>query len=229
MHAFGHPVDMDELVTVALEFGLVVVEDAAEALGSRHGGRPCGSLGRIAALSFNGNKILTTGGGGAIVTDDPDLAAHAKHLTTTAKVPHAWAFHHDEIGYNYRMPNLNAALGVAQLAQLESRLAKKRILAERYLAAFSDLNGASGYAEREGTRSNYWLNTILLDPEAADARDTVLRVLNDGGFMARPVWEPLHTLDIYAGCPRAGLAVTESLASRIVNIPSSARLGLVRL
>lgn len=225
MHAFGHPVDMDELLAVALEFGLVVVEDAAEALGSTLGGRPCGSLGRIAALSFNGNKILTTGGGGAIVTDDPDLAARAKHLTTTAKIPHAWAFHHDEIGYNYRMPNINAALGLAQLAQLESRLAKKRTLAERYLTAFSNLDGASGYAEREGTRSNYWLNAIMLDPEAADARDTVLRVLNDGGFMARPVWEPLHTLGIYSDCPSAALPVTKSLASRIINVPSSAKLA----
>lgn len=225
MHAFGHPVDMDELGAVAREFELVVVEDAAEALGSALGGRPCGSLGRIAALSFNGNKILTTGGGGAIVTNDPDLAARAKHLTTTAKVPHAWAFHHDEIGYNYRMPNLNAALGVAQLAQLGTRVAQKRALAERYLAAFADLDGISGFAEREGTRSNYWLNTILLEPETADARDTVLRVLNDGGFMARPVWEPLHTLDIYCECPSAALPVTKSLASRIINVPSSAKLA----
>ena len=225
MHAFGHPVDMHELGAVAREFELVVVEDAAEALGSALGGRPCGSLGRVAALSFNGNKILTTGGGGAIVTDDPDLAARAKHLTTTAKVPHAWAFHHDEIGYNYRMPNINAALGVAQLAQLELRLAQKRALAERYLVAFADLDGVSGFAEREGTRSNYWLNTILLEPETADARDTVLRVLNDGGFMARPVWEPLHSLDIFSECPSAPLPVTNSLADRIINVPSSAKLA----
>ena len=133
--------------------------------------------------------------------------------------------HHDEIGYNYRMPNINAALGVAQLAQLEPRLAQKRALAERYLLAFADVDGVSGFAEREGTRSNYWLNTILLEPETADARDTVLRVLNDGGFMARPVWEPLHSLDMYSECPSAPLPVTNSLADRIINVPSSAKLA----
>ncbi|BDW83649.1 aminotransferase [Erythrobacter sp. Dej080120_24] len=225
MHVFGHPVDMNGLAAVASEFGLAVVEDAAEALGSALGGRPCGSLSRIAALSFNGNKILTTGGGGAIVTNDPDLAAWAKHLTTTAKVPHRWAFFHDEIGYNYRMPNLNAALGVAQLAQLDVRLAQKRALAARYISAFAGLDGVKVFAEREGVRSNYWLNTLLLETHMTHARDTVLKILNDEGLMARPVWEPLHTLDIYAECPRAALPVTANLAARIVNVPSSARLA----
>lgn len=225
MHVFGHPVDMDGLAEVARDFDLALVEDAAESLGSRLGKRPCGSLARVAALSFNGNKILTTGGGGAVVTDDPDLAKHAKHLSTTAKVPHKWAFHHDEIGYNYRMPNLNAALGVAQLAQLGTRLVQKRALAQRYIDAFADAEGVAVFVERRGTTANYWLNTLVLSPEIARARDTVLEALNSAGLMARPVWEPLHKLAIYANCPRADLPVTTDLAACIVNVPSSAKLS----
>lgn len=227
MHVFGHPVDMVALIAVARDFGLKIVEDAAESLGSTLDGRPCGSFGEIAALSFNGNKIVTTGGGGAIVTDDPALAARAKHLTTTAKVPHRWGFYHDEIGYNYRMPNLNAALGVAQLAQLEARVAQKRALAQAYIDAFAGVNEVRVFAERSGTRSNYWLNTLILAPEFAGARDTILVALNDAGLMARPVWEPMHTLPIYADCPRADLSVTEDLAARIINVPSSAKLAAV--
>lgn len=225
MHVFGHPVAMDDLALVAQDFGLAIVEDAAESLGSCYKGRPCGSLGQIAALSFNGNKILTTGGGGAIVTEDPDFAKRAKHLTTTAKLPHAWAFSHDEVGYNYRLPNLNAALGVAQLEQLDARLAQKRMLAEAYIAAFAGHGEVEAFVEPEGSRSNYWLNTLILAPQMAAARDTVLAALNDARLMARPVWEPLHTLDIYAQCPRAPLPVTIDLAARIVNIPSSANLA----
>ena len=225
MHVFGHPVDVGTLAEVARDFDIALVEDAAESLGSTLAGRPCGSLTRIAALSFNGNKILTTGGGGAVVTDDPDLAKRAKHLSTTAKVSHKWAFHHDEIGYNYRMPNLNAALGVAQLAQLGTRLAQKRALAQRYIEAFAGAEGVAVFAERPGTTANYWLNTLVLSPEMAAARDTVLEALNAGGLMARPIWEPLHTLAIYADCPRADLPVTADLAARIVNVPSSAKLA----
>lgn len=225
MHVFGHPVDMDGLDEVARDFDLALVEDAAESLGSRIGDRSCGSLGRVAALSFNGNKILTTGGGGAVVTNDPDLAKRAKHLTTTAKVAHKWKFFHDEIGYNYRMPNLNAALGVAQLAQLGTRLKRKRALAQRYIDAFAGAAGVEIFAERPGTTANYWLNTLVLTHEMATARDTVLETLYAAGVMARPVWEPMHTLPIYADCPRADLAVTTDLAARIVNVPSSAKLG----
>ncbi|WP_417464341.1 LegC family aminotransferase [Kordiimonas sp.] len=224
MHVFGHPVDMNGLNAVAAEFGLQVIEDAAEALGSLYGDKPCGGLAPIAALSFNGNKILTTGGGGAIVTNDETLARRAKHLTTTAKQPHAWAFRHDEIGYNYRMPNLNAALGVAQLAQLDTRLAQKRQLAQAYLEAFSGHPDLQVLAEPEGARSNYWLNALVLAPHAAAARDTILETLNGAGLMARPVWEPLHTLPIYADAPRADLPVTMDLAARIINVPSSAHL-----
>lgn len=225
MHVFGHPVDMYGLAVVARDFDLALVEDAAESLGSKLNGRPCGSFGHVGALSFNGNKIITTGGGGALVTDDPDLARRAKHLTTTAKVPHKWAFRHDEIGYNYRMPNLNAALGVAQLAQLDIRLEQKRALAKRYIHAFEGLDGAEVFVERLCTTANYWLNTLLLSPEMAAARDTVLVALNSAGLMARPVWEPLHTLAIYADCPRADLPVTADLAARIINVPSSAKLA----
>ena len=226
VHVFGHPVDMDKLAEVARDYDLAVVEDAAESLGSQAGGRPCGSLGRVAALSFNGNKILTTGGGGAVVTDDPDLAKRAKHLTTTAKVPHEWAFYHDDIGYNYRMPNLNAALGVAQLAQLDTRLSHKRALAQRYIDAFAGAEGVEVFVERPGTLANYWLNTLILSPDMADARDTVLEVLNGAGLMARPVWEPLHTLPIYKDCPRGDTGVTIDLAKRIINVPSSSKLGV---
>lgn len=225
MHVFGHPVDMEGLAEVAREFDLALVEDAAESLGSRIGERPCGSLGRVAALSFNGNKILTTGGGGAVVSHDPELIKRAKHLSSTAKVPHKWEFCHDEIGYNYRMPNLNAALGVAQLAQLGTRLVQKRALAKRYIDAFAEVEGVEVFAERPGTTANYWLNTLVLSPELAAARDTVLGSLNGAGLMARPVWEPLHTLAIYADCDRAVLPVTTDLAARIVNVPSSAKLG----
>lgn len=225
MHVFGHPVEMDALNALAAEYGIPVVEDAAESLGSRYGDRPCGGLARVGALSFNGNKIVTTGGGGAIVTDDADLARHARHLTTTAKVAHAWAFLHDEIGYNYRMPNLNAALGVAQLAQLDDRLARKRRLARAYMDAFAGHDHVAVFAEPAGCRSNYWLNALVLAPGVADARDTVLETLNAAGIMARPVWEPLHSLPIYADAPRAELPVTADLAARIVNLPSSAHLG----
>lgn len=225
MHVFGHPVDMDGLAEVARDFELSLVEDAAESLGSRIGDRPCGSFGQVAALSFNGNKILTTGGGGAIVTDDADLAKRAKHLTTTAKMPHKWAFHHDEIGYNYRMPNINAALGVAQLAHLGTRLAQKRGLAQRYIDAFAGAEGVAVFVERPDTTANYWLNTLVLAPETAVVRDILLETLNAAGLMARPVWEPLHTLAIYADCPRADLPVTVDLAARIVNVPSSAKLS----
>ncbi|WP_286829423.1 MULTISPECIES: LegC family aminotransferase [Kordiimonas] len=225
MHVFGHPVNMNGVNAVAEDFGLQVIEDAAEALGSFYDGRACGSLSSIGALSFNGNKILTTGGGGAIVTNDERLARFAKHLTTTAKQPHPWAFMHDHIGYNYRMPNLNAALGVAQLAQLEARLEKKRRLAQAYIEAFSGHPDLKVFVEPKGAKSNYWLNTFVLAPHVSAARDVVLKILNDADLMARPVWEPMHTLPVYADAPRSALPITEDLAARIINVPSSAHLA----
>jgi len=226
MHVFGHPVDMAGLGAVAEEFGLVVVEDAAESLGSRRNGRACGSFGRVAALSFNGNKIITTGGGGAIVTNDAELARRAKHLTTTAKIAHAWAFEHDEPAYNYRLPNINAALGVAQLAHLADRLEKKRRLAKRYIAEFDGFEGGRIFVEPSGTCSNYWLNTLVLAPETAEGeRNALLDGLNAAGYMARPVWNLMHRLPFHADCPCAPVPVAEALERRIINLPSSAMLA----
>ncbi len=225
MHAFGCPVDMDSLHAVVEEWPMVVVEDAAESLGSSYKGRPCGSLGTVAAVSFNGNKIVTTGGGGAIVTNDAALAKRAKHLTTTAKVPHRWAFVHDEVGYNYRMPNLNAALGVAQLEQLEIRLRQKQRLFEAYENAFLGINGVKLFTAPKESMSNNWLVTLVLDSGHAESRDSILEVLNDAGVMTRPIWTLMHRLPMYSGSPRADLAQAEALESRVLNIPSSAYLG----
>lgn len=223
VHIFGHPCDMDALGAVAGAYDLPVVEDAAEALGSRYRGRPAGSFGRLAALSFNGNKIVTTGGGGAILTDDPVLARRAKHLTTTAKIAHRWEFRHDETGYNYRLPNINAALGCAQLEQLDGFLAAKRRLAARYAAIFEGAPcrffSACDFAE-----SNYWLNAVFL-PEAG-MLEGVLEGLHAAGYLCRPAWVPMHCLPMYSACPRAELPVTEDLAARVVNLPSSAALGM---
>lgn len=224
MHTFGHPVDVDGLLAVAREFGLTVIEDAAESLGSYYRGRHTGTFGLMGTLSFNGNKTVTTGGGGAILTDDPDLARRAKHVTTTAKLPHAWEYRHDEIGYNYRLPNINAALGCAQLEQLPGMLAAKRALFERYRAAFESVRGVTLMAEPDACRSNYWLHTLLLDPAQADQRDRVLRATNEAGFMTRPAWVLLHELTPFKSAPRMDLACAESLSRRIVNIPSSATL-----
>jgi perosamine synthetase len=224
MHAFGHPVDMPALVELAQRYALEVVEDAAESLGSWIGDRHTGRFGRCAMLSFNGNKIVTTGGGGAIITDDSELAKRAKRLTTTAKVPHQWAFVHDEIAFNYRMPNLNAALGCAQLERLDTFLGAKRNLAERYAAAFHDVPEVELFIEREGTRANYWLQTLLLKPEVASQRDAVLAATNAAGQMTRPVWNLLNTLPMYAQCESMATPVAADLAARIINIPSSPQL-----
>lgn len=223
VHVFGHPVDAPAILEVCREFQLPLIEDAAESLGAYIGGRHTGSFGRLAALSFNGNKILTTGGGGAVLTADARLAQAAKHLTTTARVPHAWSFVHDEVGYNYRMPNLNAALGCAQLEKLPEFLQRKRALAERYQRAFAGIGDVDFVAEPTGTRSNYWLNTIRVADE--ETRDEVLRVTNARGIMTRPVWALLHRLPMYGDSPRGDLSCAETLEAQLVNIPSSAFLG----
>jgi aminotransferase in exopolysaccharide biosynthesis len=224
MHTFGHPVDLAGLLAVAHDFNLALIEDAAESLGSYYDGRHTGTFGLMGTLSFNGNKIITTGGGGAILTNDAELARHAKHLTTTAKVPHAWEYRHDEIGFNYRMPNLNAALGCAQLEQLLAKLAAKRTLFERYRAAFAPSTGLRVFAEPEHCRSNYWLQTLLLDIEQANQRDAVLKATNDAGLMTRPVWILMQELTPFKGCPRMDLAGALSLSQRLINIPSSSEL-----
>jgi perosamine synthetase len=224
MHTFGHPVDMDGITAIARQWEIPVVEDAAEAIGSTYKGHAVGSKARLAALSFNGNKIVTTGGGGAILTDDEELGHRAKHITTTAKIPHKWAFVHDEVGFNYRLPNLNAALGCAQLEQLEGFLAKKRLLAAAYDSAFAGVPGVRFAREPDGTTSNYWLNAILLDEAQAGLRDEVLGALNNAGFGARPAWTLMHQLPMFASCPHGDLGVAESIERRLINLPSSASI-----
>lgn len=227
MHVFGHPADIDGLLGVARDFDLALIEDAAESLGSFVGGRSTGTFGLLGTLSFNGNKTITTGGGGAILTDDPALARRAKHLTTTAKVPHRWEFRHDELGYNYRMPNLNAALGCAQLEQLPRLLAAKRRLHDVYARAFAGYPGVELVREPANSVSNYWLQALVLDRSLAHLRDGLLAATNDAGFMTRPVWVLNHKLPAFQASPAMPLAVAESLERRIINIPSSAQLALV--
>jgi perosamine synthetase len=224
MHTFGHPVDIEALLAVAHDFHLQLIEDAAESLGSTVCGRHTGTFGLMGTLSFNGNKTITTGGGGAILTNDIELGARVKHLTTTAKLPHRWNFLHDQVGYNYRLPNLNAALGCAQLEQLSGFLEDKRRLFERYQLAFANFSGVHLVTEPIGCRSNYWLQTLLLDESLANQRDAVLTATNDGGLMTRPVWTLMHRLPMYHNAPRAPLPVAESLERRLINIPSSSSL-----
>lgn len=227
VHIFGHVVAIDHLVDLAARYRIAVVEDAAEAIGSRYQGRHAGTFGRLGTLSFNGNKTITTGGGGAILTDDDALAKRAKHLTTTAKVPHRWEFIHDEVGFNYRLPNLNAALGCAQLEQLDGFIARKRLLATRYAASLGGLAGVTLVREPASCRSNYWLQAILLDRDQMPERDAVLRATNDAGYMTRPLWRLMHRLPMYAPCPRMPLPASEDFERRLINLPSGQ--GLVNV
>jgi perosamine synthetase len=225
MHVFGHPSDLDALACVAQRWKLVLIEDAAESLGSSYRGRHTGNIGAISALSFNGNKVVTTGGGGAVLTNNPQLARRAKHLTTTARTPHRWNFLHDEVGYNYRLPNLNAALGCAQLERLPLMVERKRRLAARYGQAFAGVDGVRFLHEPPNTSSNYWLNAIVLDTRHAARRDALLTALNDAGYMSRPVWTLMHRLPMYTGCPRMELSLAEQMEACVINLPSSAKLG----
>ena len=224
MHTFGHSVDMDALNIVAKKYNIDVIEDAAESLGSYYKGKHTGTLSKISAISFNGNKIITTGGGGAILTDDEELAKKAKYITTTAKIPHKWEFNHDLIGFNYRMPALNAALGVAQLEQMDKFVEKKRDLALRYLEIFKDVEGVKVFKEPKYAQSNYWLNALVLDIGYEQMRDELLQVTNDAGIMTRPIWTLMSKLEMFKKCPKMDLSVSESLEMRIVNIPSGAWL-----
>lgn len=221
VHTFGHPADLDPLIDLCERFCLVLVEDAAQSLGSLYKDRSTGTFGRLAALSFNGNKIVTTGGGGAILTNDKTLAKRAKHLTTTARVKHPWRYVHDEIGFNYRMPNINAALGCAQLERLDNFVERKRQLFSRYLSAFKGVPGTALFAEPKYARSNYWLNVLLLAPEKAVFREELLEFTHKNAILTRPVWELLHHLPMYVKAPRMDLSVAESLESRMINLPSS--------
>lgn len=217
MHTFGHPVELDALIAVCERWHLILVEDAAESLGSYYKGRHTGNFGKIGVLSFNGNKIMTTGGGGMLLTDE-DIGKRAKHLTTTAKIPHPYEFVHDEVGYNYRLPNLNAALGCAQLEQLPAFLASKRTLAARYIEFFKD-SDLQPIVEPVGCRSNYWLNGVICQDGAQ--RDALLKATNDAGVMTRPIWALMTRLPIYANALRGPLDNAEWLEARVVNLPSS--------
>lgn len=228
MHTYGHPVDMTALLPIAARYDLPVVEDAAESLGSTHRGRHMGTFGLLGTLSFNGNKIITTGGGGAILTDDQALARRAKHVTTTAKRPHRWAFFHDEVAWNYRLPNLNAALGCAQMERLPEFLANKRSLANRYVDAFPAGAGIRFVREPDGSHSNYWLNTVRLETPDPVTRDRLLDAANGAGYQCRPAWTLLHKLPMFANCPRAPLPVAERLEATLINLPSSAALAQAR-
>jgi perosamine synthetase len=225
MHTFGHPVDLAALLDIAGRLGLPVLEDAAESLGSTYQGRHTGRFGIAGTLSFNGNKVVTTGGGGAILTDDDGLAARARHLTTTAKRAHRWEYFHDEVAWNYRMPNLNAALGCAQMERLPAFLASKRQLAARYCRACEGLAALRFVQEPASSVSNYWLNTVCLTQPDITERDRALAGANDAGYQCRPAWTLLHRLPMFAACPRAPLPVAEALEASIINIPSSAALG----
>jgi perosamine synthetase len=222
MHTFGHPCDMDGLLAIARDFQLILVEDAAESLGSFYYGKHTGTMGMLGVLSFNGNKIITTGGGGAILTNDVYLADYAKHLTTTAKIPHRWTYTHDAIGYNFRMPNINAALGCAQLEQLPNFIASKRKLTSVYVDTFSSINDVKLMVEPKGCLSNYWLQTLILSESFTNKIDRVLKATNDDGLMTRPAWTLISTLEPYKNCPQAPLHTAKLLASQIVNLPSSA-------
>jgi len=225
MHTFGHPSDIDSLISISQDFNIALVEDAAESLGSYYKGQHTGTFGLLGTLSFNGNKTITTGGGGAILTNNADLAHHAKHLTKTAKLPHAWEFRHDEIGYNYRMPNINAALGCAQLEQLPGKLESKRNLFKKYQQAFADIEGIRLFSEPKNCHSNYWLQTLLLDENLSKERDSVLDATNSAGITTRPAWVLLNELEPFKACPSANLTTAKSLVRRIINIPSSPGLA----
>jgi len=221
MHTFGHPCRIDEIKEICDAWHIALVEDAAESLGSYYKQRHTGTFGLLGAISFNGNKIITSGGGGCIITNDEALAKKAKHITTTAKIPHKWEYSHDMIGYNYRLPNINAALLVAQLEQLESFLQNKRALADKYRVFFKDQN-IEFAVEPENSRSNYWLNAIILKDK--NQRDEFLEFSNSNGVMTRPIWTLMNRLEMFKNSQCGDLRNAVTLEERVVNIPSSVRV-----
>jgi len=218
MHTFGFPCRIEEIIEICYDWGIPLIEDAAESLGSYIGNRHTGTLGSMAALSFNGNKLITTGGGGMIITDDSELARRAKHMTTTAKIPHPYEFVHDEIGYNYRMPNLNAALGCAQVERLDEFLSIKTKLADQW-GDFFDARSVNFFRALKGNKANHWLNTLVLESKAD--RDNFLKLTNDSGVMTRPIWRLMSELPMFSNCQTDGLQNSLWLQDRVVNIPSS--------
>lgn len=223
MHTFGHPVRIEELAAICAEWHIELVEDAAESIGSKYKGKHTGLFGKVGALSFNGNKTITTGGGGMLLFMDEELGALAKHLTTQAKVPHRWEFKHDHIGYNYRMPNINAALGCAQLEHLDEFIADKRETANAYAEFFKNVDGIEFFTEPENSFSNYWLNVVILPDH--DKQLEFLQETNDNGVMTRPIWELMNRLPMFEHCQHDDLKNTIWFADRVVNIPSSVRLS----
>ncbi|HEY9113231.1 MAG TPA: LegC family aminotransferase [Bacteroidales bacterium] len=219
MHTFGHPVKLTELQTVCEQYNIPIIEDAAESIGSFYKGKHTGTFGKLGILSFNGNKLITSGGGGMILTDDENLAKKAKHLTTQAKVSHPYEFVHDHIGYNYRLTNINAALGCAQMENLDYFISLKRKLAEQYNEFFAD-SEFTFFIEPKDCKSNYWLNTIITRDRAQ--RDEILQFTNENGIMTRPIWELMSRLPMFADCQTDGLKNSIWFADRVINIPSSA-------
>lgn len=222
MHTFGHPVCIEELATLCKEWHIELVEDAAESIGSLYKGRHTGLFGKIGTLSFNGNKTITTGGGGMLLFNDEEFGAYAKHITTQAKIPHRWEFRHDHIGFNYRMPNINAAVGCAQLEHIEEYVADKRATAAAYEEYFKNVDGIDFFVEPENARSNYWLNVVILKDKQSQIE--FLTETNDNGVMTRPIWELMNCLPMFDKCENDGLKNTIWFADRVVNIPSSVRL-----
>ena len=221
MHTFGHPVRIEEIAALCKEWHIELVEDAAESIGSKYKGKHTGTFGKVGAISFNGNKTITTGGGGMMLFNDEEFGAYAKHITTQAKIPHRWEFRHDHIGYNYRMPNINAALGCAQLENLDKYIADKRETAKAYAEYFKDKDGIEFFTEPENCFSNYWLNVVILPDH--DKQLEFLQETNDNGVMTRPIWELMNRLSMFEHCQHDGLKNTIWFADRVVNIPSSVR------
>jgi len=220
MHTLGFPVELEKISRICNQYNIPLVEDAAESLGSHYENRHTGTVGKLSVISFNGNKIITTGGGGIILTDNAQLAKRAKHITTTAKVHHKWDFNHDEIGYNYRLPNINGALGVAQMEILPKFLKNKREIAKQY-QEWGNKNGIEFVKEQSNTKVNYWLNTVIMQDKKH--RDRFLEETNNNRVMTRPVWHPMHKIDINQDCQYGDMSNTEWLYNRLVNIPSSVR------
>jgi len=218
MHTFGHATRIDEIKVICDQFNITLIEDAAEAMGSTYKGKHLGTYGLLGTFSFNGNKTITTGGGGAIITDDEDLADKLKHLSTQAKIPHKWRYKHDHVGYNYRMPNINAALGLAQIENINYILKQKRSLAEAYKSFFNSV-GIDVFDEREEENSNYWLNAVILDNK--EQQQVFLTELNEAGVMCRPIWELMTEMVMFKDCQKTNLDNATWLAQRVVNIPSS--------
>src|SRR5574344_2398445 len=221
MHTFGHPVRIEELLAVCNEYHIELVEDAAESIGSKYKGQHTGTFGKIGAISFNGNKTITTGGGGMMLFNDEELGAFAKHITTQAKIPHRWEFRHDHIGFNYRMPNINAALGCAQLEHIDEYVASKRKVAAEYEAYFKNVPDIEFFVDSPDTFSNYWLNVVILPNK--EEQINFLTQTNDNGVMTRPIWELMNRLPMFERCENDGLKNTIWFADRVVNIPSSVR------